>query len=102
MGHQTEPFHAGSIAVGNVNSSCSCWLGLLVMVLVQALANIISTTSGKLLPEKQNEAALAIRQTLFAAAAAHTFREQQVCCFYEHKEGMVAFVRLLLLYRFSM
>ncbi|WIA38240.1 hypothetical protein OEZ86_001583 [Tetradesmus obliquus] len=45
----------------------------------QALANIIATASAQLLPEKQmNEAALAVKNTLFAAAAAHSYRQQQV------------------------
>lgn len=87
---------AVSIAVRAVNLCAPVGEGLLVLVLVQALANIISTTSAELLPEKQNEAALAIRQTLLAAAAAHSYREQQVCCIYQHHEGMVACVRLLL------
>lgn len=47
--------------------------------MLQALANIIATASAKLLPEKQmNEAALAVKNTLFAAAAAHSYRQQQV------------------------
>jgi hypothetical protein len=47
--------------------------------MLQALANIIATASSKLLPEKQlNEAALAVKNTLFAAAAAHSYRQQQV------------------------
>jgi hypothetical protein len=47
--------------------------------MLQALANIIATASAKLLPEKQmNEAALAVKHTLFAAAAAHSYRQQQV------------------------
>jgi hypothetical protein len=48
-------------------------------LLLQALASIITTASAKLLPEKQmNEAALAVKNTLFAAAAAHSYRQQQV------------------------
>jgi hypothetical protein len=50
-----------------------------LLLVLQALANIIATASTKLLPEKQmNEAALAVKNTLFAAAAAHSYRQQQV------------------------
>eukprot|EP00878_Enallax_costatus_P008692 GHUV01009086.1.p1 GENE.GHUV01009086.1~~GHUV01009086.1.p1 ORF type:complete len:500 (+),score=187.40 GHUV01009086.1:197-1696(+) len=68
-----------------INKSKKCNLedlyravGTLDVFQKQALSNIIATTTAKQLPEKQNEASIVIKDTLFAAAAAHSYSHQQV------------------------
>jgi hypothetical protein len=45
---------------------------------MQALATIITTTSASLLPDKMNDASLAVKDALFAASAAHAYSKPQV------------------------